>query len=464
MCKVGFTWIYSSGDGKASLEWIVEAMGCKRPDHVFLFDKAGDSSYKNVMRLLEYESKKIFQHHGIRIPRGKVVASSEEIQDAGTLVLKAQIPAGGRGKAGGILFASDIARAKSLADTLLGSHVRGYKVQQLLIEEKLPLEQEYYLGVTYDTTAKTPIVLFSLGGGVDIEELAKTGREKVFRRAFKGTKGFWEHQAREVVAQAGLKGRELLQVSEVLFKLVGIFTQYDAVVAEINPLGRTSQGEVLALDGHLEIDDDALYRHPELEKVFGIPRRETGTRPPTEFERQAAQIDSLDHRGVAGRMIEFEGDLGLIIGGGGASLTAFDAIRNYGGKPANYCEIGGNPSVRKVSELTRLILSKKGVRQIAVIMNVVSNTRVDLVARGVIKGVVESGRVPSETIAMFRVPGSWEREGFKILEKYKVPYCDRTVSIDEAARRAVEALKGERAKAKGEGSFSLSPLPFRPDP
>ncbi|MCI0526121.1 MAG: acetate--CoA ligase family protein, partial [Nitrospira sp.] len=415
----------------------------------FLFDKAPCSDYKNTMRLLECESKKIFQYHGIRVPQGKVVTSAEEIPDEKALVLKAQIPLGGRGKAGGILFASNLTEAKALVKTLLGNSVRGYPIEQLLVEEKLPLEQEYYLGVTIDTTAKTPVVLFSLEGGVDIEELAETRRERIFTRAFKLTKGFWEHQAREIVAQAGIKGKELLQVSEILFRLVGIFIKYDAVVAEINPLAKTSQGEVLALDGHLEIEDDALYRHPELEKVFGIPRREVGTRQPSEFELKAAKIDSLDHRGVAGRMIEFDGELGLIIGGGGASLTAFDAIRNHGGKPANYCEIGGNPSVRKVSELTRLILSKKGVQQIAVIMNVVSNTRVDLVARGVIKGIVESGRVPAETISIFRVPGSWEREGFKILEKYNVPYCDRTTSIDEAARRAVTSVKkGKRQKAK----------------
>jgi succinyl-CoA synthetase beta subunit/citryl-CoA synthetase large subunit len=130
-------------------------------------------------------------------------------------------------------------------------------------------------------------------------------------------------------------------------------------------------------------------------------------------------------------------DLGLLIGGGGASLTAFDAIKRHGGRPANYCEIGGNPSVHKVAELTKLLLSRPGVNRIAVIMNVVSNTRVDLIARGVIKGILEAGRDPARTIAVFRVPGSWEDEGLKILQRYGVAFSDRTVSIDEAARRAV---------------------------
>ena len=164
-------------------------------------------------------------------------------------------------------------------------------------------------------------------------------------------------------------------------------------------------------------------------------------RPPTEFEIKGAQVDAVDHRGVAGNVVEFDGDLGLVIGAGGGSLTLFDAIRKHGGKPANYCEIGGNPSVTKACELTKLILSKPGVKKIAVMMNVVSNTRVDIVARGVIKGVVESGRKPAEKIAIFRIPGSWEDDGFKILEQYGVEYCDRTVSMYEAAGRAVAKMK-----------------------
>ena len=138
-------------------------------------------------------------------------------------------------------------------------------------------------------------------------------------------------------------------------------------------------------------------------------------------------------------MIEFDGNLALLIGGGGASLAAFDAIRRHGGRPANYCEIGGNPTVLKVKELTKLLLSKPGVEKIAVIMNVVSNTRVDLVARGVIKGVLELGRDPAKTIAVFRNPGAWEEEGYKILARYGVPYWGRAVSIDEAAKEAVSS-------------------------
>jgi succinyl-CoA synthetase beta subunit len=141
---------------------------------------------------------------------------------------------------------------------------------------------------------------------------------------------------------------------------------------------------------------------------------------------------------VAGNVTEFDGDLGLVIGAGGGSLTLFDAVRAHGGRPANYCEIGGNPSVRKACGLAKLVLQKPGVEKIAVMMSIVSNTRVDIVARGVIKACLELGYDPAEKIAIFRIPGAWEDEGFKILERYGVEYCDRSVSMHEAAQRAVE--------------------------
>jgi len=393
------------------------------------------------MRLYEFESKKIFEKNNIPIPKGQVVYSVDEITAEIPSVIKAQIPSGGRGKAGGVLFSKDLKETKEMGGKLLGSTIKNFPVNKLLIEEQISLENEFFMAVTYDTTRKLPVVIFSTEGGVDIEELARTKPEKIVSRNFDILIGFQEHHAREIVADAGIRGNDLVQISSILYRLIQVFLKFDATLAEINPLGKTKEGKFVALDGHIEIDDDALYRHKDITTEFG--ERDTQARKTTEFEKKASEIDKMDHRGVAGRMIEFDGNLGLLIGGGGASLTSFDAIKKYGGKPANYCEIGGNPSVFKVKELVKLILSKKGINKIAVIMNVVSNTRVDLVARGVIKGVIESGKTPSETITVFRIPGAWEDEGFKILKKYGVPYCDRTVSIDEAARMAVErASKG----------------------
>src|ERR687884_562431 len=199
-----------------------------------------------------------------------------------------------------------------------------------------------------------------------------------------------------------------------------------------------------ALDAHMDMENEARPRQKQLLDELGVGDDETRqAREPTEFELAGEAVDAMDHRGVAGNVTEFDGDLGLVIGAGGGSLTLFDAVRNHGGRPANYCEIGGNPSVRKACGLAKLVLQKPGVEKIAVMMSIVSNTRVDIVARGVIKACLELGYDPAEKIAIFRIPGAWEDEGFKILERYGVEYCDRSVSIHAAARRAVEKIQGE---------------------
>ncbi|UCH06840.1 MAG: acetate--CoA ligase family protein [Deltaproteobacteria bacterium] len=392
------------------------------------------------MRLLEYESKEILAKRGIPTPASIVVSSPGRVSLPPPVVIKAQIPLGGRQKAGGVVEALDKKEAEHKIEQMLSRTVRGYRVNKVLVEEKLDIAQEFYLGITYDTVAKEPIAIFSTEGGVDIEELAEKEPEKVQKRHFSVRNGLPEYMAREIISQTNITGRTLLGLSNIFSLLANAFLENDATIAEINPLAQTRDGRRVALDCHLEIDDDALYRNPGIAEKEKNPHRVEGGRTASAFEKKAAEIDNLDQRGVAGRLIEFDGNLGLIIGGGGASLTAFDAVQRHGGHPANYCEIGGNPTVLKTKELTKHILSKPGVEKIAVIMNVVSNTRVDLIARGVIKGILEVGRDPSETLSVFRVPGAWEKEGFKILSKYDVDYCERTVSIDQAARKAVEKL------------------------
>jgi succinyl-CoA synthetase beta subunit len=167
-----------------------------------------------------------------------------------------------------------------------------------------------------------------------------------------------------------------------------------------------------------------------------------GERRLTPFEACARQIDNSDYRGVAGRLIEFPGKLGLLIGGGGASLTIFDAVLRHDGEPANYCEIGGNPTPDKVSRLTKLIVTQPRVEKLAVIMNVVNNTQADLVAEGVVRGIREAGKTPKEVVVMFRIPGSGEERCREILSANGIPFTDRSVTIDEAAFRAVEAMRG----------------------
>jgi succinyl-CoA synthetase beta subunit/citryl-CoA synthetase large subunit len=390
------------------------------------------------MRLLEHESKEILRTYQIITPAGWVISKGDFVDIKGPVVLKSQVPTGGRGKCGGILVASTNDDAATHIEHLFSTSLKGYKAKKILIEEKIQVKQEFFMAVTYDTVRKAPLAIFSRGGGVNIEDLAAREPGKVWQEPFSARSGLPQYRAREIIAETGVTGRHLLGLAPIFSKLADIFLDYDATLAEINPLALTEDGRFIALDCHLEIDDDAAFRHKDFVQLEGDQSRFEASRQVTEFEHAAAEIDKIDHRGVAGRMIEFEGNMGLIIGGGGASLTAFDAVCAHGGKPANYCEIGGNPSVQKVAELTKLILSKPNVQKIAVIMNVVSNTRVDLVARGIIKGILETGKNPSETVAVFRIPGAWEEEGFKILTKYGVAYCDRTVSIDDAARIAVE--------------------------
>jgi len=393
------------------------------------------------VRLLEYEAKNILKKYRIVVPDGKLVSVTDTIDIAGPVVLKAQIPIGGRGKAGGVLYAETAQTASSQAQQLFSSAIREYQVQKVLVEDQVDIEQEFFMAITYDTVAKAPIAIFTREGGIDVEELAAREPHKVRKEPFTIRNGLPQHRAREIISETGVSGKLLLGLGTVLSQLAQIFIDYDATLVEVNPLALTRDGRLLALDCHMDIDDDALFRHADIAELQQDETRVVSEKNQTDFERKAAEIDGMDHRGVAGRVIEFDGNMGLIIGGGGASLTAFDAIKAHGGKPANYCEIGGNPSVLKVKELTRLILSKPNVEKIAVIMNVVSNTRVDLVARGIVKGVLESGKKPSETIAAFRIPGAWEEEGAKILAKYGVSFLDRTVSIDGAAGKAVDAIQ-----------------------
>ncbi|MGD9763211.1 MAG: ATP-grasp domain-containing protein [Candidatus Binatia bacterium] len=403
------------------------------------------------MRFYEYESKQLFGRYGIPLPAGSKVAHAPAEAEAiaagigGPVVLKSQVLTGGRMKAGGVLFANSPQQAAEAARRILELTINGHTPRGVLVEGRAPIAQEYYVGVTWDGFARRPVMICSDMGGIDIEEVAEQHPRHIAKRHFSTLLPFSDFMAKELVAQLALSGNELNQLSRIATSLARLFIAHGLTLAEINPLARLEDGRFVCLDGHVDMEDDARESQKALLQQLGIAAEEKRqARPPTEFEVKGAAVDAADHRGVAGNVVEFDGDLGLVIGAGGGSLTLFDAIRKHGGHPANYCEIGGNPSVAKACELTKLILSKPGVKKIAVMMNVVSNTRVDMVARGVIKGVIESGYAPSEKIAIFRIPGSWEGEGFKILQHYGVEYCDRTVSMYEAAGRAVAKMTADQ--------------------
>lgn len=401
------------------------------------------------MRFYEFESKKLFGLKGIPLPSGsrvaKTAAEAGEIAAAiaGPVVLKSQVLSGGRMKAGGVLFADTAAQATAAAEKILALEINGHEPVGVLVEGRAPIAQEYYAGVTWDGFARQPVMIFSDMGGIDIEEVAEKHPEHIAKRNFSTLTPFSDFMAKELVAAVGVSGPQLNRLTQIVAKLARTFIEHDLTLAEINPLARLEDGSFVCLDGHVDMEDEARDGQKAILATLEIdPQEKRQARPPTAFEQKGVEVDSADHRGVAGNVVEFDGDLGLVIGAGGGSLTLFDAVRKHGGKPANYCEIGGNPSVSKACNLTKLILSKPGVKKIAVMMNVVSNTRVDIVARGVIKGCVELGFDPAEKIAIFRIPGSWEGDGFEILRHYGVEYCDRTVSMYEAAGRAVAKMQG----------------------
>ncbi|MDX1650126.1 MAG: ATP-grasp domain-containing protein [Myxococcota bacterium] len=399
------------------------------------------------MRFYEYEAKALFRRHGLPLGRGELATSAEEARRAaeaigGPVVLKSQVLSGGRMKAGAVRFADTPDEAAAAFEAILPIEVNGQKARSVLVEEKSPVAQEYFVSVTWDGRAKRPVILFSDMGGIDIEEVAEKHPEHVSKTHVSTILPLTPRVAKEAVGATGVSGQALNRLTPIVLELTRMFLAYDLTLAEINPLARLEDGRFVVLDGHVDMEAEARGRHRKLLAELGIGEDETRqAREPTDFEIRGRKVNETDHRGVAGNVVEFDGDLGLVIGAGGGSLTLFDAVRKHGGRPANYCEIGGNPSVNKAKELTKLILSKPGVEKIAVMMNVVSNTRVDIVARGVIKGCLESGKDPKDVIAIFRIPGAWEEEGFKILRKYGVDYCDRSVSMDEAAGRAVAKMQ-----------------------
>ena len=397
------------------------------------------------MRFFEYEAREVIKRAGIPVTDYGFTTDAGEAKDIakridGPTVIKSQVLTGGRMKAGGVKFADTPEEAEQHAADILKLEINGHKPRGVLVDPKADVKQEYYAGVVWDGSRKQPVIIFSPVGGIDIEQVASEQPDKVGRKHFSNILPFSDFEAKEVIASTGVSGKQLQRLVPVVSRLANLFVQYDMTLAEINPLAEMHDGTFIALDAHMDMENEARPRQKALLSDLGVGDEETRqAREATPFELAGEEVDAQDHRGVAGNVTEFDGDLGLVIGAGGGSLTLFDAVRKYGGRPANYCEIGGNPSVSKAKGLAKLVLSKPGVEKIAVMMSIVSNTRVDIVARGVIAACLELGMDPAEKISIFRIPGAWEEEGFKILERYGVRYADRSTSLHEAARLAVEA-------------------------
>jgi succinyl-CoA synthetase beta subunit len=397
------------------------------------------------MRFYEFEAKQVLAKHRIPIVEGVVAKTAAAAEKAaaklgGPVVLKAQVLSPGLLKSGAVEQADSPADAKKVARRLLKLDDGGRRPKGILVEKSAPAVSHFSLSATYDGVAKRPVIAAATMAG-NIEDIAEQHPDKVVRRHFSALTPFSDYMAKELVTALGLGGSDLNRLTGIVSRLARLFLDYDLTLAEIPSLAKLEDGGFAVVDCYFDMEVEGRDRQATLLAELRIADDDTrAVREPTEFEIAGKKIDDDDPRGIVGPVVEFDGNVGLVIGAGGGSLTLTDAVRKQGGRPANYAAIGGNPSVGKAVALTKLVLSKPGVEKIAVMSNVVSNTRADLVARGVIKGIIELGFEPAEKIAIFRVPGAWESDAFKILDKYGVDYCDRTVSISEAAKRAVDKI------------------------
>ncbi|KLU60712.1 succinyl-CoA ligase [ADP-forming] subunit beta [Peptococcaceae bacterium CEB3] len=397
-------------------------------------------------KMLENFSKRILAEAGIAVPRNAVARTPEEaVEEAGKLgypvVLKALVPVGKRGKTGAIKFAHNSAEAAALTKELLSMTVRYFPVDKVLVEEKIAITQEWYLSIMIDKQRQAPVIISSLDGGVDVEELSRVHPERVLTRHVDPLFGMAEFEAKEVWADLGLSGKPLNLATQALARLVRVFWEKDVSLLEINPLVLTESGEVMAAASVMSIDDCAMFRHPELVGMVQLGSERTW-RPQTALEMRMVEVNESDpYRGTA-RYTEMNGgDIGFLCGGGGGSLLAFDALVSYGGQPANYSEVGGNPAEGKVYGITKGILAKPGVRGLFVSHNITNNTQVDVMARGVARALEDSGKDPRVFPVVVREAGVNDEIAKEIFLRAGIEYYGDDTTISEAARRMVKRIK-----------------------
>src|SRR3954469_19420849 len=301
------------------------------------------------MRFFEYESREIVKRAGIPVTDYGFVTDAEEARAiaeriGGPTVIKSQVLTGGRMKAGGVKFADTPDEAVQHARDVLALEINGHMPRGVLVDPKASVKQEYYAGVVWDGIRTEPGMLFSDRGGIAIEQVAEEPPDHVGRRHFSNLRAVSDFEAKECIAQTGVTGSDLNKLTPILTRLAKVFVDNDMTLAEINPLAEMEDGSFVALDAHMDMENEARGRHKALLADLGVGDEETRqAREATEFELAGEAVDNASHRGVAGNVTEFDGNLGLVIGAGGGSLTLFDAVRKYGGEPANYCEIGGHP-------------------------------------------------------------------------------------------------------------------------
>jgi len=374
------------------------------------------------MKLHEYISKRIFAQYGIAIPQGEVAATPAEAKQiaeklGGRVVVKAQVLVGGRGKAGGIRVVDNPSEAEEHAAAILGLEIKGLPVRKVLIDEAADIKNEIYFGITNDRAARKPVMMASSEGGVEIEEVARTTPEKIIKVHIDPLMGLQNYQARDLAAKIDLP-RELWRAfGKIACGLWKAYQESDANLAEINPLVVTAENMLLAVDGKMVIDDNALFRHPDLSEMRDLDIEEE------------AEIEAREH-GLS--YIKLDGDIGCMVNGAGLAMTTMDIIKLFGGKPANFLDIGGGASADKVAAALRIILSDANVK--VVLFNIFGGiTRCDLVAQGILDALEE---VKTNVPMVVRLVGTNAAEGRQLLTKANMETAE---TLADAAQKAVAA-------------------------
>ncbi|MFQ5943462.1 MAG: ADP-forming succinate--CoA ligase subunit beta [Anaerolineales bacterium] len=376
------------------------------------------------MKLHEYQSKRLFAEHGVPIPRGDVAedpARAREIAEelGGKVAVKSQVLVGGRGKAGGIRLAKSPAEAEEIAARILELEIKGLPVRKVLVDEAAEIETEIYLGVTNDRTEGSPVLIASAEGGVEIEEVALAHPDKIARAWVDPLIGLRDYQARNLAAAMELPRQHWRDFSKMARGLFDTYWNSDATLAEINPLVITKQDQLLALDGKIVLDDNALYRHPELEEL-----RDLDEEAPSEREARGNDLS----------YVKLEGNIGCMVNGAGLAMATMDVITGLGGEPANFLDIGGGAAAEKVATAIQIILSDPDVN--SMMFNIFGGiTRCDEVARGILMALEE---VPREVYLVTRLVGTNEELGRQILADAKM---DTASSLVEAAEMAIAASR-----------------------
>ncbi len=374
------------------------------------------------MKLHEYQSKQIFSRYGIPIPKGRVAATATEARQiaeelGGRVVIKSQVLVGGRGKAGGIRVAKSTKEAEEFATQILGMEIKGLPVRKVLVDEAANIYQEIYLGITNDRAERRPVIMASSAGGIEIEEVARNSPEKIIKIHIDPLLGLRDFQARDIAIGIDLPKEYWKQFAEICRGLWRAFLECDATLAEINPLVILKEKQLMALDGKMLVDDNALFRHTDLAEM-----RDVDEEPSVETEARKYGLS----------FIKLDGQIGCMVNGAGLAMATMDIVKLFGGEPANFLDIGGGASAEKVAAALRIILSDRNVK--AILFNVFGGiTRGDEVAKGILTALKE---VKSDIPMVVRLVGTNAEQGRKLLADANMITAETLV---DAAQKAVAA-------------------------